>query len=176
MKLLILDINGVLCCKVNKNSNINLQMQTINLNNYTVILRPGCREFLEYCYKNYNVGFYSSTPFYNANAILNILLTKEQHQNTIFKWYRDRTHIDPENKKFGTIKKIEDIFDNPVINEKFLYSYNNTILCDDSFSKTRFNNYKNIIIIPTFTGNSNDITLYNLINEIDKKFTELMIY
>ncbi len=45
--LLLLDINGLLCRKMPKNS-----QSHIKLNSYDVDIRPGCHDFLNFCYDN----------------------------------------------------------------------------------------------------------------------------
>ena len=191
-RLLLLDINGVLCCKSEHknaleevtedltNCNLNeIKLEILKLSTYNVTLRPNYREFLEFCYENFSVGFFSSTTYPNANAILEKILTPEQKAKTILKWFRDHTHLDPD---FGsnpeivfhdTIKKLSDIFDNPIINGNRKFSPKNTLLCDDSEIKTRFNDPKNIVIFKGFKGDPEDKVLYEMINVLSKRFEEL---
>ena len=67
-RLLVLDINGVLCYKSNQH----------------FILRPFLKDFLKECYSKYDIGFFSSTPKDNVYKILNFMLTKEQFKKTKF--------------------------------------------------------------------------------------------
>jgi hypothetical protein len=136
-------------------------------------MRPGYKEFLEFCFENYNVGFFSSTNKWNVDAILKKLLTSKRRKEIIFTWYRDRTHFDDENGEYATIKKLQDVFDNPVVNYNRKYNSTNTILIDDSKLKTRFNDPKNIIICEEFTGNGDDIGLFELMKIIPERFVEL---
>jgi hypothetical protein len=173
-KLVLLDINGLLCCKIKKNVEINKSSEILDLNSYKVILRPHYKEFLDFVYNNYKVGFFSSTCEWNAKEILNKLLNKEQKKLTVLMWFRDRTHIDPDSiDTYDTIKKLEDVFDNPVFNVKRKYHSGNTILIDDSKTKTRFNNPNNIIICESFTGNEDDCVLFELINLISDRYNNL---
>lgn len=171
-RLLLLDINGLLCCKMPKISHCG-NLEILNLNSYNVIMRPGCREFLEFCYAGFTVGFFSSTNKWNVDAILKKLLNSEQQKTTAFKWYRDHTHFDPDTE-YATIKKLQDIFDNPVVNENRKYSSENTILLDDSEAKTRFNDPNNIIICEAFTGKEDDRFLFELMELIPQKFENLV--
>src|SRR5437016_4527223 len=95
-KLLLLDINGLLCCKTTKMSVNDTFLTSLQLKNYQVILRPYYKEFLHFCYTHFNVGFYSSTSKFNASIILKALLTEEQIKQTLLLWFRDRTYLDPD--------------------------------------------------------------------------------
>lgn len=172
-RLLILDINGLLCCKMPK-SYPNTELEILELKSYKVLMRPGYREFLDLCYNNFTIAFFTSTYEGNANAILKKLLTAEQQKVTAFKWFRDRTHFDPDSSTpYNTIKKLQDIFDNPVINADRKYHSSNSILTDDSPTKTRFNDPKNIVICEPFTGKEEDHVLFELFELIMDKFNNL---
>lgn len=180
-RLLLLDINGVLCCKYKKHNDqlSESKCDLLELKSYTVILRPGYREFLNFCYENFTVAFFSSTTYHNANAILEKLLTPEHKSKTLFRWFRDRTRLDPhyginpEIKKHDTIKKLEDVFNCPLINEDRKYGPGNTLLCDDSVQKTRFNEPKNVVIFPKFKGNPNDRVLIKMTKTLLDRFEQL---
>ena len=181
-RLLLLDINGLLCCKVpkgQKNKKYNKD-DILKLNSYKVIIRPHCREFLEYCYSKFTIGFFTSTCEWNVKAILNKLLTPEQHKATALMWFRDRTRFDPissaDEMSFETIKMLEDIFQNPMANEKRLYNDQNTLLIDDSETKTRFNDPANIIICKAFTGEEDDRGLFDLMEIIPQRFEDLTAF
>jgi hypothetical protein len=191
VKLLILDLNGVLCLKVNKDVQNNITENKKNVSDYhDVILRPFLKEFFEFIFLNYEVAIFSSTSFFNADKILKIIL---QEIGDIsdgfricdfrFKWFRDRTHLDPDYidgneekplKRHSTIKKLEDVYNFPYFNR--LYTEQNTILCDDSQMKNRFNQRRNVIIVDKFNGDMNDTCLLNLIEAIPKKFDKLTDY
>lgn len=165
--LLILDINGLLCRKVQKDHpEANLVRP-----GYGVILRPGYKEFLEQCYAQYDVAFFSSTTKRNAEVILKAFLSTEQFKQTKFIWYRDRTSLDPdwhadqiesdnswndttwqkeEIKTHSTIKLLQNVWNNPMINAQRKYNTSNTLICDDSAMKLRYNPQKNCLIVPAF--------------------------
>lgn len=178
-RLLILDINGVLCCKVSKDSKIGDALELLVLNAYTIIMRPGYREFLDFCYKNYTVAFFSSTTYSNASVILEKLLTHEQKSATAFCWFRDRTHSDPDYQKdsniriHDTIKILSDVFDDPTVNAEHKYHSRNTLLCDDSKTKNRFNNSNNVVIFEPFIGEKNDKVLYEMMDVLSQRFVNL---
>lgn len=194
--LLLLDINGVLCIKITKpeynriikdNDDAFSEMKVIKLLSYYVVVRPGCYEFLNFVYTNFDVGYFSSTTQKNARGILNSIISQEQEDETKVFWFRDRTHFDPDSgfvegvnyitgvpsTVFDTIKLLSDIYDNPIINCRRQYNDGNTILCDDSEKKTRFNNSNNVIIFPKFDGNKDDAMLFEMINTITERFEML---
>lgn len=162
-RLLILDINGLLCCKIKSNAW------------YDVVIRPGVTTFLSHCYNHYRVAFFSSTTQQNAEPILVHLLTRKQIMNTEFVWYRDRTHRDDRDPTgIKTIKKLSDVFDNPVINQHNAYHPGNTLIVDDEASKMIFNDPRNVLIVPTFMGAADDTDLTRLHLAIHDKFTQLI--
>lgn len=174
-QLLLLDINGLFCYKIPKNKAVeSVSLEIIELNSYKVIMRPGYREFFDFCYDHYTVGFFTSTNQWNVDIILNKVLNRKQMKNTAFKWYRDRTRFDPDSENsYDTIKKLEDVFDNPVINKERKYHSGNTVLIDDSETKTRFNDPKNILICEPFIGKEDDRILFELMELLPEKFKEL---
>lgn len=187
MKLVILDINGLLCRKTTEGK------ADLSLGRYGVVVRPGAREFLEFCYQNFDVGIFSSTTYKNASPILDFLLTAEQQKKTKFKWFRDRTSLDPQwgsselsadpswdldefhDKKieqYSTVKKIGDVLSAPQINEDRKYTLENTLIVDDSLMKMRFNPKKNVVIVAPFEKEEDDL-LCNLGEVLLGRFKEL---
>jgi len=148
--LLVLDINGVLCCKVPSGGNIKLR-------SYEVKFRPYVKEFLNYAYKNFNVAFFSSTTEPNARMILNALLDEEQREKTVFYWFRDKTKKDEELGGHETIKLASDV----------KQEYGERILIiDDSASKMRFNDPKDYIICKSYDGSDDSSVLLELIEQL----------
>lgn len=181
-KLVILDINGLLCKRIDKEVIYDNKLKCIKLHAYNVILRPYYKEFLQHCYNYYHVGIFTSGNHKNTKIILDALLTKEQLKNTAFIWCRDRNRLDPDfntdifTTNFDTIKYLQDIYDNPIVNENRIYNASNTLLLDDSYRKCRFNNPNNVMICNTFTGNVNDTYLQQLIHLLqDHPITTLNI-
>ena len=191
-KLLILDINGLLCRKVKKDylGPVDLELAT-----YRVVRRPGYSEFLATCYANFTVGFFSSTTRKNGDQILQILLTDQQRKDTLFFWYRDRTSLDPDwpsttqpitchpswslediddwsaqgVEEYATIKNLVSVWANPIINWDRRFSLLNTIICDDSTIKLRFNRKENCLLVPSFVTPEDEV-LPNLGEKINCKF------
>lgn len=146
--LLVLDINGVLCCKVKTGGNI-------KLNAYEVKFRPHVKEFLDYVYDNFTIGFFSSTTKPNAKAILDSLLSVEQANKTLFYWFRDRTKADLELGGHETIKLASDI--------RQEYQDLDLLMLDDSSDKMRYNDPKDYIICNSYDGRDEDTYLLDLI-------------
>lgn len=174
--LLILDINGLICCKVKPPYQENLTNNYIARNHYRVYFRDNVKEFIKWCLENYNVGIWSSTNNYNVYPILKHVLDQDIIKKFLFIWCRDRTRLDleyPNNniKKFDTIKDLKDIWSCPTINCEREYDSSNTLLIDDSYQKTRFNSSDNLLIVNSFDINNpnldiiSDIENSNMIDE-----------
>lgn len=160
-KLLLLDINGLLCKKVAKNINTNLQ--TIDLHSYRVILRPYYKEFLHFRYTHFHIGFYSSTSQRNADIILKGMLTENQMHDTCLFWFRDQTKLDIEStNEYDTVKPLNDVYHyfNGFFNKT------NTLLIDDSYQKIRYNDMNNILLCHQFKGVESDTHLIELMSMI----------
>jgi len=164
-RLIILDINGILCWKVlieeHPKEKIVEAMSSfgfghIELPRYIVFIRPYVKEFLNFCYEYADVGFFSSTTQPNAWGILNHILTEDQKKKTKFYWYREHTKLDPNFRLdpsiFGhdTIKLMSDVFSSPYINCNRTYGYYNTVIVDDAYQKVRLNHPSNIQIVKSF--------------------------
>lgn len=186
--LAIFDINGLICRKVPKDEPGPVDLE---LKSYNVILRPGCSQFLADCYERFTIGYYSSTTYRNAGPILQALLTPEQDKATLFKWYRDRTSLDPnwngaiscdpswELNEFqdlalephSTVKYLSAVLDSPMLNEGRTYSLKTTLICDDSAAKLRFNPKANCVLVQPFT--EADDYLLSLAEELERRFAQL---
>lgn len=132
--------------------------------------RPYCKQFLAYCYRNFDVAFFSSAHRETGEALLNTVLTPDQRVKTVFTWFRDRTRPDPEPvNSYDTIKLLSDVFNDQDVNYRQKYHEGNTIICDDSSRKVRFNHSQNVLLVEEWTGNSKDEVLkrvgYNLMDK-----------
>ncbi|KAJ0805140.1 putative FCP1 domain, HAD superfamily protein [Helianthus annuus] len=65
----------------------------------SVFKRPYCDEFLQFCFKRFNVGFWTSTSRYNTECTLDFLMGDAQ-QKLLFYW--DRSHST--DTGFGTVE------------------------------------------------------------------------
>jgi hypothetical protein len=172
-KLLCLDLNGLLVAKIDKSQP--RPPNSIKIGRYWIVFRPGYENFLSKMYSRYKVAFFTSTSQENGSKIINSLLNEEQDQNTAFTWYRDHTHFDPKpyNDPYAVVKKLDDIWTNPVVNEHRQWSEENTLLIDDEYKKARFNPEDNVLIVKTFNGDPNDTELKHLSSRIRHKFENM---
>lgn len=139
-KLLILDVNGVLC-KI-----------TYDDEGILITYREGINEFLEWCFDNYDVGIYSSSDIQTINNVINMI---DPNMMVKFKfiWDRSRVEYDPNFiNSHKTIKVLDRIWNNPIINENRTYNKYNTLIVDDCINKLRYNNHKNCLIVPSFNN------------------------
>jgi hypothetical protein len=171
-QLLILDLNGVLCCKTTRASKLTVIAKT---RHYNVVLRPHVQEFLREMFSLYQVAFFTSTTSGNAEQVLRNLLTKSQARKSFFKWSRDRTREDlvvSSEDPFPTLKMLEDVFELPKV-KLGGYNYTNTLICDDSEAKLRYNPEKNVLVCEAFLGDPDDSYLKDLIHYIAEKFMNM---
>jgi len=157
VKLVVLDISGVLCCKDNgKNTKFGDGLTKISCSNYDVYLRPYAKEFVKWCLDNYDVGIYSSTTYTNVNNIISKIFTSEQRKELKFLWCRDRCELDLDYGKdnsiteYSTVKNLNNIVVNPMINKDRKYTLKDILAIDDSGEKLRFNDKSNYMLIPSF--------------------------
>lgn len=195
-RLLVLDVNGLLVARMPKNYKGSTE---IKLKSCKVKIRPHCLEFLNWCFLNWTVAFFSSTTEENGRRILDYLLTPKQKQATLFMWWRDKTALDPDWKREGgpiydytwsymlrnkenreklhsisTVKHIDSIIYSPVVNRNRRWNKENTLICDDSIMKLRFNPKRNCVIVSTYTGvESEDLTLLYLPALIEQQWADL---
>jgi len=155
-KLLILDLDGVLCCKKGKE----------------IIFRPDTFRFIEEVYSKYNIGFFTSCTYKTMKRILGSLLTEQQDYDTIFKWSRDHTHLDNESPcPWDTYKLLSDVWDNPVVNPNRYWNKYNTLMIDDSPNKMRYNPPENWMAVRSFNGEDDSMLEY--LPTIDAIFSSL---
>ncbi len=164
-KLIVLDVNGVLCYKISKHKdNIKNRTNILELSYNNVYFRPGAKKFLEWLFERYKVAIYSSTTFKNIKPILNYLMPK-LYKKLVFLWCRDRCTLDPDYGtdtqifKYSTIKLLSSILENPNINERRIYKKNNVLFLDDSPSKMRFNPVNSYYILKSY--HPDDMELYS---------------
>lgn len=175
-KLVILDINGLFCRKIDKKDKETPKPHWKTFNHYYIELRPKAEETLINLFAVYRVAFYSSTTEPNASRILNYVLSSDLRRALEFTWYRDQTDWDPNTGKgHATVKRLDRVFSNPIANEFREWNESNTIIVDDSPEKHRFNKPKNVLIIPAFIGNPDDDELESLLAKISTKFAECEI-
>lgn len=147
-KLILFDVNGILCCKVvfGKSEKINSE--------YGVIIRPRMRDMIMRLSLKYKVGIYSSTMNKNIEKIIMLMFGRDNPFIIIAD--RKYTKLDPRYEKdikvksFDTIKVLENIWENPVLNINRKWNATNTLLIDHDYNKIRWNDEKNILLVQEF--------------------------
>lgn len=184
-KLLVFDLNGVLISKVRKRSareNLSLQHDEdvgcdfITLEGNVIFIRNGVVDVLTELSKEYYIAIWSSTTLKNVNKIISTVFKNIEF---LFIWDRSTTLLDPEYDKYphdehSTVKNLNHLLSNP-FNWKREFTIYNVVLVDDELDKLRFNDDKNIIIIPKFDicdKRSYSFPL-SFLNEVESKFLNL---
>ena len=188
-RLLILDMDGFLCLKIRneKIKEIPEKIRRIRLNKNCVFVKiPTCRQFLKWCFANYTVAFFTSMMLENAEKILTDILTPNQRKRILFVWGREHVKLDPDFgvdekiTRYDSIKLLSDVWQSAMVNTNRKFNETNTIFCDDSERKHRFNPEKNILIVESFThdhllDSSNIPSLMVLCDSISESFNNLTL-
>lgn len=186
-KLLILDLNGILVDKKYIPSSEKYEFcegeEHFSFGDFVVFLRKGCLSLLRSLSEKYTLAIWSSTHRKNVEKILENFLP--EYKNLFkFVWCREKTLLDPEYdieeknttiKKFDTIKPIDLIIHDPILNENRMWGLKNILIVDNSESKLRFNDSKNTLIIPLFDAEKRDTFSFpeNIEKVIEDKFEKM---
>ena len=142
---------------------------------YIIFQRTNLKLFLKFCFKHFNVGFWTNGNINYGKAIIKNLLTPEERKKCFCLIYRtdyDSDYMyykdDIKKKKFKInatngrwSKKLEYVYNKKITNK-------NTILFDDGLYNKAMN-CKNTILIPVFKYNiENDQCLFKLMKYLDK--------
>ncbi|KNH06075.1 phosphoprotein phosphatase protein [Perkinsela sp. CCAP 1560/4] len=135
LKLLLIDMNGVIVDRTKKNRSF--------------APRPGIDTFFKRILSRFAVGIWTSAIKKNALICLKKVLPEEIRQNVFLFLTREHCTVrwTPENP-YGTIKNLSLLWDNPRIYGK--WDQTNSLLIDDSVEKTG-SHPENVIIVPSFT-------------------------
>ncbi|TYI18285.1 hypothetical protein ES332_A07G078900v1 [Gossypium tomentosum] len=135
-KLLVLDLNGILVDVVQQPN----RKPNTRVDGKGVFIRPFCVEFLEFCFKTFNVGIWSSRVNRNMTKMIGFLLRKQWKRKLFFCWDRKLCTI----TKFKTLeneekplvlKELRKLWDRCLPElpwRKGDYDESNTLLLDDS--------------------------------------------
>lgn len=134
-------------------------MLRLSGNIYYIKKRPGLSNFLEFIYKEFNtVSYWTAGTAQYAQLILSNILTRGQQLKTVIVYSRTHLEMHPSG---GYFKPLNKIFQTHLA-KKFNILKSNTIMIDDS-GHNFLGNVGNGLIIPAFTGQSNDKSLSQLI-------------
>ncbi|OAY70934.1 putative FCPy domain-containing protein [Ananas comosus] len=136
-KLLVLDLNGLLA-DINQDYR-NAHKADRKVNGKFVFKRPFCDEFLDFCFRNFKIGVWSSRKMYNVNYIVDFLMGNLKDK-LLFCWDQSKCTLTGyrtiENvHKPLVLKELKKLWnkDEPDLPwEKGEYSESNTLLVDDS--------------------------------------------
>lgn len=141
-----------------------------------VYLRPRLYEFLDYCYQNYYVSYWTTGTNNYCKAILDKILTEKQLKQTrlIFARFKDNTVMDLVTKKKYKIPRLNDkivkpldyIFQHETYKKKF--NKNNTFLVDDNPIHIAINQKNSIFILPWCRYDKKDTKLTILLDILKK--------
>jgi NLI interacting factor-like phosphatase len=157
--LVILDVNGLLCCKLNHTSDEykefkeDTNLSILKTRTYTMVGRSGVQQFIEHLMEQYEVGIFSSTTYHNIRNILPALLGDELTNRLSFIASRAATKLDPEygiDEKIAahdTVKYLIDIWGHPFFNQKRIWDRTNTLIVDNDQRKVRFNDQRNVLVV-----------------------------
>ncbi|MBA0639408.1 hypothetical protein Goklo_022445 [Gossypium klotzschianum] len=135
-KLLVLDLNGILVDVVQQPK----RKPNTRVDGKGVFIRPFCVEFLEFCFKTFNVGIWSSRVNRNMTKMIGLLLRRQWKRELFFCWDRKLCTI----TKFKTLeneekplvlKELRKLWDRCLPElpwRKGDYDESNTLLLDDS--------------------------------------------
>ncbi|KAG0621609.1 hypothetical protein M758_3G034500 [Ceratodon purpureus] len=166
-KLLVLDVNGLLVATYHKAQKMPGDLHPFKLGNFYVYERPGCSEFLDFCFKNFVVGVWSSAREHNVTNLVNHIF-KDLKQELSFSWHQRHCtttavkHPDNEKKPIF-LKELSKLW--AEVNPG-RFDQSNTLLIDDSPYKALKNPPHTAIFPQTYNG-----------DEVDDNFlTELRSY
>lgn len=159
-KLVILDINGCLAYKHKKSKKIKLidlneQGYTIiKCRSYCLVARPGINNFVKKLQESYNVALYSSTTFRNLEELINTVFDDDVRNSFRFIWTRNQTRLDDNFRKpgfehvmpFDTVKPLDYVIGDPIVNSKREFSLANTLIIDNDERKLSPNPQENSMI------------------------------
>ncbi|XP_021286327.1 uncharacterized protein LOC110418038 [Herrania umbratica] len=142
-KLLVLDLNGILVDVVQNPGEFK---PDIRLSGKGVFKRPFCDDFLEFCFRTFNVGIWSSRINKNVKRLVGFLL-KKWRRNLLFCWHRKQCtktkfKTIEDKKKPLVLKELSKLWGRQSPNvpwEKGEYDESNTLLLDDSPYKALHN-------------------------------------
>ncbi|KAK8941348.1 hypothetical protein KSP39_PZI010384 [Platanthera zijinensis] len=143
-KLLVLDLNGLLCDIVNDYTAPYRGEKRIG--GKPIFKRPFCDDFLKFCFEKFDIGIWSSRRKYNVDSVLEYLMVEFKHK-LLFCWDQSKctytgvrtlvNHHKPLVLK--ELKKLWDKEESDLPWQKGEFSPSNTLLLDDSPYKALFN-------------------------------------
>ena len=156
-KLLILDLDETLIYATEEKLD---RESEFCVGQYYVYKRPFLNEFLEFCFKNFEVAVWTSSTRNYAEKIVEKVF--DSKHSISFLWARERCTIsyDAEEMQRFYEKKIHKI-------RRRKYDLNSVIVIDDSPEKWR-SAYGNLVRIKPFFGEADDTELKHLVVYLER--------
>lgn len=182
---IIFDLDATLIHSIEEYSNISIKEPTkfviLNFKKYPylTLLRNHMYELLEYCFENFNVGFWSAGEVGYVNKIIEKIISKKYiskiniilaRKSMTSKYCVYQNKLTKKNYKINfyngqIVKSLDLLFESPDFKRKF--NKKNTILIDD-YSHNISINPLNSIHIPQFCNNKQDDILLELLEWFKK--------
>jgi hypothetical protein len=138
---------------------------------FLIYLRPYLRQLLDFCYKYFNISYWTSGETDYAKSILKNILSKSQYKKTKMILARvdqnefkdcktDKNYvINLHNDYIG--KPLDYLWDHPDF--RYIFNRNNTVIIDDNPLNIALNQHNSIFIYPWCRFNKKDRKLKALI-------------
>lgn len=149
---------------------------TYNKNIYITYLRPNLYEFLDYCYKHFNVSYWTTGKNNYCKSVLKEILTEEQYDKTkfIFSLKNDNefTNLKTNNNfiidKYNgrVVKDLKYLFTHSEFKKTF--NSKNTLLIDDNPFNISINKHNSLFINPWCKYDKKDKKLKQIIDLLKK--------
>jgi TFIIF-interacting CTD phosphatase-like protein len=152
---------------------------SVSDNKTSIYLRPNIKFFLNYCYKHFNVGYWTLGTKKYCLHILHKILTKEQFERTketsviISRCDEGNKYEEILRSEIFEVNKLDNhftkplqyLFDHPIYGS--IFKKQNTLLIDNNPIVTGVNPH-NSILIPSFYNDTNDNYLLLIIKWLEK--------
>lgn len=172
---LIFDIDDTLIktLLVKDNNQKNENLIKVNNNYGNVLFRPYLKSFLKFCYKYFNVGFWTAGSCLYCKEIIKLILNEQQYFETTMILARDNNdYIDLKTNKFfkniikdKIIKPLDILWEDKTYNK--IFNLKNTLLIDDNSDILEINKNNYILVNEFENKNDNDSFLCYLSNLLD---------
>lgn len=164
--LIIFDIDGTLI-DTNEEGTDPIEVEGCRLK---ISKRPGFDEFMNYCFANFDVGFWTAASSEYAHYILKLYLTSHQLEKVKFIYTEVRCtqrcmYTGVLDNYRMVIKPLKKIWDTKWAKTHGWSKFNTLII--ENTPSTCLLNYGNAIYVPTYTYNTDDKILYHLINYLE---------
>ena len=165
-KLVVLDINGLLCYKKLNDSDEKIndedKYEHVVCDKMILYLRQGIREFISKLTEVADIALWTSGSYYNFSKLAPLFNIKFK-----FVWYRNMVEL-VKPGEIETVKRVKRILRSPDINWSGCYNEDNVIVVDNDIKKVGMN--KNYVIVDTYNINEDDtgklVIIYNDILEM----------